>query len=155
MAISFVYQIEFYPLTSWHLYAILNSSGVITYHKVFGHQPSGAIVPVRLEDAIGALRYDSRYRNKLYQCITGARDERNRVVSKELNICKKFLTASGGVYNHKSPPNPKLTHLEVQEWVWDYRANPSDPEHGKVTDRMIVEIEPVSTTVKKERRAMD
>ena len=146
MAISFVYQIEAYPLTSWHLYAILDSSGVITYPKVFGHQPSGAIVPVRLEDANGALRYDSRYRNKLKQCISGAREERNRVVSKDINICKKFLTATGSVYNKKSPSDKKITHLEIQEWVWDFRANPSDPDHGKVTDRMIVEIEPVSTT---------
>jgi predicted DCC family thiol-disulfide oxidoreductase YuxK len=147
-ALSFVYQIEFYPLTSWHLYAILNSSGVITYQKVVGHQPSGAIVPVHLEDGIGALRYDGRYRQKLMECIDGAREERNRVVSKKVEICKKFLTANGVVYNKKSPPNPKLTHLEVQEWVWDYRSNPSDPEHGKVTDRIIVEIEPVSSAAK-------
>jgi hypothetical protein len=152
MAISFVYQIEFYPLTSWHLYAILNSSGVITYQKVFGHQPSGAIVPVRLEDGIGALRYDGRYRQKLMHCIDGVREERNRVVSKKVEICKKFLTASGVVYNQKSPPNPKLTHLEVQEWVWDFRSNPSDPEHGKVTDRIIVEIEPVSSAAKQKSR---
>jgi len=152
MAISFVYQIEFYPLTSWHLYAILNSSGVITYQKVVGHQLSGAIIPVRLEDGIGALRYDGRYRQKLMQCIDGAREERNRVVSEKVEICKKFLTASGVVYNQKSPPNPKLTHLEVQEWVWDFRSNPSDPEHGKVTDRIIVEIAPASSTAKQKSR---
>ena len=145
-AISFFYKVEFYPLTAWHLYAKLNSSGAITYHKVFGHQPSGAIVPVRLEDAIGAHRYDARNRQKLKQCIDGVREERNLVVSKKVEICKKFLTANGMAYNEKSPPNPTLTHLEVQEWVWDFRANPSDPEHGKVTDRIVVEIEPVSTT---------
>ena len=88
------------------------------------------------------------------QCIDGAREERNRVVSKDLNICKKFLTANGSVYNKKSPSDKKITHLEIQEWVWDYRANPSDPEHGKVTDRIIVEIAPVSSTAKKEMQEM-
>jgi hypothetical protein len=88
----------------------------------------------------------------LTQCIDGVREERKRVASKNVEICKKFLTASGVVYNKKSPPNPKLTHLEVQEWVWDYRSNPSDPEHGKVTDRIIVQIEPVSSTAKQESR---
>jgi hypothetical protein len=80
------------------------------------------------------------------------REERNRVVSEKVEICKKFLKANGVVYNQKSPPNPKLTHLEVQEWVWDFRSNPSDPEHGKVTDRIIVEIEPVSSAAKQKSR---
>jgi hypothetical protein len=125
---------------------------VVTYQKVFGLQPSGAIVPVRLEDAIGALRWDGRYRQKLQLCIDGVREERKRVVSKKVDICKKFLTASGVVYNAKSPPDRKITHFEIQEWAWDFRSHPSDPEYGKVTDRVIVEIEPVSTTAKKEIR---
>jgi predicted DCC family thiol-disulfide oxidoreductase YuxK len=152
MAISFFNTLEFYPLTAWHLYAKLNSSGKVTYHKVFGHQPSGTIVPVRLEETIGALRWDGRNRQKLTQCIDGVRKDRKRVVSKNLEICKKFLTASGIVYNEQSPPDQKITHFEIQEWVWDFRSNPSDPEHGNVTDRIIVEIEPVSTTAKKEIR---
>jgi predicted DCC family thiol-disulfide oxidoreductase YuxK len=152
MALSFFYTLEFYPLTAWHLYTKLNSSGKVTYHKVFGHQPSGAIVPVRLEETIGALRWDGRNRQKLTQCIDGVRKERKRVVSKNLEICKKFLTASGVVYNKQSPSDQKITHFEIQEWVWDFRSNPSDPEHGNVTDRIIVEIEPVSTTAKKEIR---
>ena len=152
MAISFFYTLEFYPLTAWHLYTKLNSSGKVTYHKVFGHQPSGTIVPVRLEETIGALRWDGRNRQKLQQCIDGVRKERKRVVSKNLEICKKFLTASGVVYNEQSPPDQKITHVEIQEWVWDFRANPSDPEHGNVTDRIIVEIAPASSTAKQESR---
>ena len=101
---------------------------------------------------IGALRWDGRYRQKLTQCIDGVREERKRVVSKKVEICKKFLTASGVVYNKQSPPDQKITHFEVQEWVWDFRSNPSDPEHGNVTDRIIVEIEPVSSTAKQESR---
>jgi predicted DCC family thiol-disulfide oxidoreductase YuxK len=151
-AISFVYRIEFYPLTAWHLYAQLNQSGQVTYLKVLGHQPSGAIVPVHMEDTIGALKWDGRYRPRLQLCIDGVRDERKRGVSKKVDICKKYLTASGIVYNEKSPPDQKITHFEIQEWVWDFRANPSDPGHGNVTDRIIVEIAPVATAAKKERR---
>ena len=77
------------------------------------------------------------------------------MASKNVEICKKYLTVTGVAYNKKALPDQTLSHLEIQEWVWDFRAYPSDPEHGKVTDRMIVEIEPVSTTAKKERRAMD
>ena len=150
MAISFIYQIEYYPLTAWQLYGNLNHSGKITYIKVLGHLPSGAIVPVRLEEAIGALRWDGRYRPKLEQCFARVHDENGRVVSRAVDICKKFLSVSGVVYNEKSSPDKKITHFEIQEWVWDFRSNPSDPEHGKVRDRVIVEIEPVSAAVKKE-----
>ena len=150
MAVSFVYRVEFYPLTAWHLYAKLNSTGQITYFKVLSRQHSGAMVPVRLEDAIGALGWDGRYSPRLQQCFGGSINEKGHLVSKDLGICKKFLTVSGVVYNKKSPPDKKITHLEIQEWVWDFRSNPSDPEHGKVRDRVIVEIGPVSAAVKKE-----
>lgn len=151
MAISFLYRIEYYPLTSWHLYEILNHSGKITYIKVLGHLPSGAIVPVRLEEAVGALGWDGRYRPRLNQCFGSLfHDETGSGVRPDVNICKKFLTVSGVVYNKKRSPDRRITHFEIQQWVWDFHSNPSDPQHGKAKDRVIVEIEPVSAPVKKE-----
>jgi len=142
MAISFLYRIEYYPLTAWHLYTKLNHSGKITYIKVLGRLRSGALVPVRLEEAIGALGWDGRYRPRLDQCFESRfREEVGRAVSRDLDICKKFLTVSGVVYNKKSSLDKKITHFEIQEWVWDFRSNPSDPEHGTVRDRVIVEID--------------
>ncbi len=150
MAVSFVYKVEFYPLTAWHLYSSLNSSGEISYLKVRGRQASGAMVPVRLEEAVGALGWDGRYDRILKQCFGGLRDERGRIMTKDLDTCQKFLTVSGVVYNRNSPPDRKITHLEIQEWVWGFRANPLDPAYGTVTDHVIVEIEPVSAAAKKE-----
>ena len=151
MAISFFYRVEFYPvMTAWHLYAGLNTSGEISYLKVLGRQASGAIVPVRLEEAVGALGWDGRYDRILKQCFDGLRDEKGRIVTKNLDICQKFLAVSGSIYNKKSLPVRRITHLEVQERVWNFRSNPSDPEYGKVTNHVIVEIEPVSAAGKKE-----
>ncbi len=143
MAISFFFRIEYYPLTAWHLYTDLNHSGKITYLKVVGRLPSGAIVPVRLEEAVGALGWDGRYRPRLNQCFESLfHDETGSGVRPDVNICKKFLTISGVVYNKNSSPDKKITHFEIQQWVWDFRSNPYDPEHGKVTDRVIVAIDP-------------
>ena len=150
MTVSFVYKVEFYPLTAWQLYSRLDSSGEVSYLKVLGRQASGATVPVRLEDAVGALRWDGRYTRELSQCFGNVYDEKGRMMTKDLDTCQKFLTVSGFVYNKKSPPERRITHLEIQKWVWGFRSNPSDPEHGKVMDRMIVEIEPVSAAAKKE-----
>jgi len=148
MAVSFAYKVEFYPLTAWHLYAGLIDTGQVTYWKVLGRQPSGAMIPVHLEDAIGALRWDGRYSTRLMQCFDGQMNEKGQLVSKDLGICKKFLSVSGVVYNKKSLPDRKITHLEIQQWLWDFRSHPSDPEHGKLMDRVIVEIESDSTAAK-------
>jgi predicted DCC family thiol-disulfide oxidoreductase YuxK len=150
MAISFVYKVEFYPLTAWHLYAVLNPTGKITYHKVFGRLASGVMVPVHLEDAVGALRWDGRYDRVLKQCFGGVNDEKNHLITRDFDTCQKFLTVSGVVYNQNSPPDRRITHLEIQKWVWGFRSNPFDPEHGTLTDHVIVEIAPVSAAAKKE-----
>ncbi|MDE3041919.1 MAG: DUF393 domain-containing protein [Nitrospirota bacterium] len=150
MAISFLYRVEYYPLTAWHLYAALNTSGEITYYKVLGRQASGAVVPIRLEEAIGALRWDGRYIPQLKKCFGGVLDEKNRMVSRDLEVCHKFLTASGIVYNKKTAPDRMISQLEIQQWLWDIRASHFDPEHGKVTDRVVVEIEPSSVAASKQ-----
>jgi len=151
MAVSFTYRVEFYPvMTAWHLYAGLNYSGKISYFKAIGHQASGTIVPVRLGDTIGALRWDGRDSALMKRCFTDHSDEKGRSVNKNLDTCHKFLKVSGSMYNKNSPPGGKIAQLELQEWSWDFRSNPSDPEHGKVRNRVVVEIEPVSAAVKKE-----
>ena len=63
------YRIEFYPLTSWHLYSGSNTSGKITYRKVLAHYESGVTSPARLEDTIGALALDNRYAPFLEKCF--------------------------------------------------------------------------------------
>jgi len=150
-AISFFYRVELYPvMTSWHLYAALNTSGEISYFKTVGRQASGATVPVRVGDSVGALRWDSRDTRLLKQCFSGQSDEKGGITRTDLDACKKFLVVSGSIYNKKSPSDRKITQLEVQEWVWDFHSNPSDPDHGTVRNSMTVEIEPVSAAAKKE-----
>ena len=151
MAISFFYRVEFYPvMTAWHLYAGLSTSGEISYFKAVGHQASGATVPVRVGESVGALRWDGRDTRILKQCFDGLRDEKGGTMTKDFVSCKKFLAVSGSIYNEKSPPDRKITHLEIQEWVWNFRSNPSDPEHGKVTNHVTIEIDRASAAAKKE-----
>ena len=150
MAISFVYRLEYYPLTAWHLYAGLNTTGEITYYKVLGHLASGAVVPIRLEEAIGALGWDARYTPHLKKCFGGVLDEKAGMVNRDLDVCHKFLTASGVAYNKKTAPDRMISQLEIQQWFWDVRASHFDPEHGKVTDRVLVKIEPSSLAARKQ-----
>jgi predicted DCC family thiol-disulfide oxidoreductase YuxK len=121
------YRIEFYPFTSWHLYSGLNTSGKIGYYKVLAQYESGITSNARLEDGIGALAFDGRYSPFLEQCFGEPR---------EIDSCKKFLTAEASVYN-KARPEQKITHYEIQHWTWDFRANPLDPERGNLVKRFV------------------
>lgn len=101
--------------------------------KVFARDESGVISPARLEDAIGALSYDGRYSRVIQKCFGQPTD---------VNVCKKFLTASASAYDKKAPPGGKVTQYEIQKWIWDFRKNPSDPQYGNLADRFILQIEP-------------
>jgi predicted DCC family thiol-disulfide oxidoreductase YuxK len=122
------YRIEFYPFTSWHLYTGLNTTGKVEYYKVLARYESGITSPARLEDGIGALAFDARYSPFLEQCFSEPSD---------IYSCKRFLTAEASVYNNKARPGGKITHYEIQQWIWDFRANPLDPQHGNLVKRFV------------------
>jgi predicted DCC family thiol-disulfide oxidoreductase YuxK len=129
--LCWLYRVEFYPFTSWHLYTWPDNSGKVTYLKVFARYESGATLRARLEEAIGALAFDARYSRVIEKCFGQ---------ETEIEICKKFLTAAGSAYNKKIPPGERVTHYQIQKWTWDFRSSPSDPKFGHFVDRFIHEI---------------
>jgi predicted DCC family thiol-disulfide oxidoreductase YuxK len=126
------YRIEFYPLTSWHLYSASDTSGKVEYWKVLAQRESGVSSRARLEDTIGAIALDSRYRPFLGKCFA----ERPH----DVEICKKFLGAAASAYNKKAQPGERLTHYEIQGWAWDFLSYPFDPNYGRLTDRFVFDI---------------
>ncbi|MFL5589090.1 MAG: DCC1-like thiol-disulfide oxidoreductase family protein [Ktedonobacteraceae bacterium] len=126
------YRIEFYPLTSWHLYSNLDTSGKVEYWKVFAQHESGVSSRARLEDTIGALALDNRYSPYLEKCFGESPGD--------VEICKKFLNAAAAAYNKKVQPGERVTQYEIQVWIWDFRSYPFDPNYGKLTDRFAFEI---------------
>ena len=88
---------------------------------------SGITSPARLEDGIGALALDGRYSPFLEQCFGEPSD---------IYTCKMFLTAEASAYN-KARPGKKITHYEIQQWTWDFRANPLDRQRGDLVKRFV------------------
>jgi predicted DCC family thiol-disulfide oxidoreductase YuxK len=124
-------RFEFYPFSAWHLYAMLDTSGTITYYKVMGHYDSGRISGVRLEEGVGALALDARYSIALDKCFGGAAD---------VSVCEKFFIASAAAYNLHRWPGNRLTRYEIQTWKWDFVSNPRDPHYGQLAKRFIVDV---------------
>jgi predicted DCC family thiol-disulfide oxidoreductase YuxK len=125
------YRVEFYPLTSWRLYADADNSGKVTYLKVLARYESGMTARARLEDAVGAMRFDARYSRVIDKCF------RSGV---EVAACKKFLTVAGSGYNRKARPGGKIIQYQIEKWAWDFRSHPRDSNYGNPVDRFIHEI---------------
>ena len=124
-------HVEFYPLTSWHLYSGLNTSGKITYLKVVGHYDSGHIAPARLEDGIGALAFDGRYGPTLEKCVAQRQPS-------DLETCRRFLRASAAAYNARN--TRRLTHYEIQSRTWDFARDAANPQYGELTKQWVFDV---------------
>jgi predicted DCC family thiol-disulfide oxidoreductase YuxK len=124
-------NVEFYPLSAWHLYAMLETSGKVKYLKVLGHYDSGRVSSVRIEDGIGALALDGRYQVPLDKCFGGVAD---------VSVCEQFLVANGSAYNVDKRPGDRLTQYEIQNWTWDFLSSPRDPHYGQLQNRFIVDV---------------
>jgi hypothetical protein len=134
------YRIEYYPLTSFQLFVWPNTSGRVTYNKVVARLESGEMAPMRLEDAIGAMRFDGRYSPFLSMCFGKPHRRPANPHAEDIDVCRKFLMASGAAYNRKARPGGKVTQLEIQAWEWDFGSHPLDPEYGRLIDRFVVDI---------------
>jgi len=121
------HRIEFYPFTAMQMFAGVDTSGVIYYEKVLAHRESGVITRARFEDDIGVMAHNGRYLRVLRRCM-------------QQSTCKKFLHAAASAHNKKARPGEKVTKYEIQVWKWDFRSNPSDPNHGNVINRSFFEI---------------
>lgn len=128
LMLCWFYRVELYPLTGMQMYT-RPRSGIVTYYKVLARRESGETSRARLEDAIRAMA-DGRYRKVIRMCFQPG----------QVPICEKFLRACGTAYNNKAHPGEKVTQFEIQKWAWDFRTNPSDPEHGKLVDRFVFSI---------------
>ena len=130
MGFFWFYKIEYYPFTAVTMFINQNRS-VVTYYKTLGHRESGLVSPIYLEDTLGFMSINSRYEPLFILCFGKPN---------EIDICKKTLAVLGSAYNKKVPPGEKLTHLEIQTWKWNFRANPRDPNYGDLHARFVAEV---------------
>ena len=135
-------RIEFYPLTTWGLFAYVNTSGRIAYHKVVARFESGEAGPLRLEEGIRALRFDGRYNPYLSMCFGEPYRRPASGPTAPAEVCRQFLEASAAAYNRTARPGRRINQVEIQLWEWDFRSHPEDPQHGRPVDRFTLDISP-------------
>jgi hypothetical protein len=135
-------RVEFYPLTTWGLFAYVNTSGRIAYHKVVARFESGEVGPLRLEEGVRALRFDGRYNPYLSMCFGEPYRRPASGPTDHAQVCRQFLEASAAAYNRTARPGRRINQVEIQVWEWDFRSHPKDPRYGRPVGRFTLDISP-------------
>ncbi len=128
LLLCWVYRVEQFPFTAMQMYTKPRTS-TVTYYKVFLRRETGREEPARLHEAIRAM-VDGRYRKIVARCFE----------SSQIPVCEEFLQSCGSAYNRKAPEGGKVSHLEVQKWVWDFGSNPKDPNYGNLINRFVYPV---------------
>jgi hypothetical protein len=116
---------EFYPFTGMQMFAgPVNESTRVNYQLIFARRASGEVFEARLDDAISAL-HDSRYR----EFISVFNSERRK------NATRRLLDVVADEWNENAEPSQRVVEFEIQDRVWDFAAEPNDPEHGTIKNR--------------------
>lgn len=128
LAMCWVFAVEFFPLTAMQMYSRRNVTGELEYFRVVAHRASGETARAYPEKVIPAVR-DSRYRRVIRLCFA----------PEQVSTCQEFLKTTGDLLNQRAAPSP-IERLEVQRVEWNFREDPTDPHHGKVRQRFVVDL---------------
>ncbi|NER79668.1 MAG: hypothetical protein F6K42_08810 [Leptolyngbya sp. SIO1D8] len=133
MSFIWVKHREFYPLTSLQMFSGSELRGIVGYNKLIAEYESGDKVRVFPDEFIYPPM-NTRYRLTFRDCHEEA--------AEEVNKCNQLLQAFGDVHNRTTEGSDRVTAFEVERWSWNYRAFPSDPNHGQIEEIHRYEIKP-------------
>jgi len=119
---AWVWSVEYYPLSSWRMYAYPERKGPFPYLKIVAKLENGSSIIIPTRDFSPALLPNARYiLAKAFR--TTRRSE----------IFDQFLASYVQRRNRNLAFGSPITSVEVQRWRWDYVVDPNDPRFGWVT----------------------
>ncbi len=123
LVVIWFFKIEYYPLTAYPMYSTVPHRDLshITYIKAFSKHQDGTMNRTTFGEAIGAMTTGG------YNVIVS-----NCFKPKKIDVCKKFLRASGSQYNRKVRGSNKILSYVIQRWTWNIHSDPYDPNHGRI-----------------------
>lgn len=119
--LGWIWTLEFYPVSTWKMFAGRGQGTVAVYHKVWADQASGARAPAPYEDCFPAPSYNPFVRMPRY-----AFDERRTTISRQ------FFEACAAELNREVAPDARTQAFEIEQWRWDFGENPNPPPYGEI-----------------------
>lgn len=118
------FLIEWYPITSWQMYAYRFPTTEVEYLDVQERLADGTSHHPRLQDDIGAL-IDNRYHASIWAYLeSGDPHDRERLD----DLFQRIMD----LHNAHEPPERKITGFVVERRTWDWRAAPRDAHVGRL-----------------------
>ena len=121
--VAWVWHIEFYPLSSWRMYANPERKGPAFYLKMVATLENGRFIKIPIHDCSPA-----KMPNVRFFLINAFR------VSGRSKIIDQFLASYVQRRNQTLAFGSPISSLEIQRWRWNYVAEPNDPRFGWITD---------------------
>lgn len=118
--------IEAYPLTAWPMFSHADTSGIATYHRVYGVTSRGN-VPLDVTRCFPSL-HDTRHRDLMRWSIDGARSAPSR---------EAFVQCAEQASRLQYRSSP-IRHVVVERLRYDFVHARDDPHRGHVVARIVL-----------------
>lgn len=128
--IPWLYDLEFYPLSAWTMFAERDTSGVVEYPRAIARLASGETKAAHTERDIPALS-GIPYRVVFGLC--------NQDAAKPVRICDQFFERAGIRHNQGLSGSQRIISYEIQQWRWDFKTS-KDPADSKLLASHVVEV---------------
>jgi len=123
-------RLEWFPFTGMQMYSTPRSAHAkqfIDHIKVYATDESGSTWPANLGKMSGVARY--------WRVV-----EDGFKGGKQRATAEKFILSAAQKANAAALAGKRVTQMRVEQWRWDYVANPDDPNRGGPVDEMVVTV---------------
>ena len=124
--VIWVFRIEYYPVSSWHMYSKRESNTPIFYYKMVATLEDGRSITLPRRDYCPAVMPNSR--TILHKAFNK---------SSQSGSFDQFLSDYVERRNRKLAFGSPISSIEVQRWKWNYAVDPHDPRFGWITHRYL------------------
>ena len=133
--LGWVWRVEFYPFTSWHMYSVPERKEPIFYFKMVATLENGSSIVIPIRDYYPAVMPNSP--NSRFFLMRAFRAGQR---SKTLD---EFLASYVQRSNRNLAFGSAISSIEVQQWRWNYAVDPNDPRLG-----WVIAVYPFDATAK-------
>ncbi|HZR79059.1 MAG TPA: hypothetical protein VFA58_07605 [Chthoniobacterales bacterium] len=120
---AWVWRVEYYPISSWHMYANPEKKGPVYYVKIAARLEDGRTIDIPLADCSPAVIPNIRF----FLLNAFRRSGRNPTID-------QFFAGYVQRRNRDLAFGSPITSLDLQRRRWNYVTDPNDPRFGWAVD---------------------
>jgi hypothetical protein len=128
---AWLLRVESYPLSSWAMYSSRRADSAVLYHTTWATHAGRGRIPAPYEKCFPAPTYNPYLRMPAYAFQDAQREDASR----------KFFLACAEELNRGKPGPERITAFHLEQWLWDWRAQPDGPPYGSLVASREVRVD--------------